>query len=118
MGAPGGKVDWAKDVSSPFTQLNASGSANVATHAKISAPIYDFINTDTMDFIFDEPDHNFRRPLKCVIVGKGRDQSLCYVLVVQAAVTKDTDKYERVGVAILEQDRIAFKDSNIVASIQ
>ncbi|KAF2787744.1 HET-domain-containing protein [Melanomma pulvis-pyrius CBS 109.77] len=123
MDAPGGRVDWAKDVSSPFTQLNAPGSANVATHAKISAPIHDFINTETRDFIFDEPDRNFERPLKCVIVGKSKDstpkdRSLCYVLVVQAAAAKETDKYERVGVALLKQDRIAFKDSKIVVSIQ
>ena len=123
MDAPGGRVDWAKDVISPFTLLDASGRANEATHATISAPIHDFINTETMDFIFDEPNHNFRQPLKCVIVGRSNgatpnDQVLCYVLVVNAAVTKETDRYERVGVALLEQDKIACRDPGTFVSIQ
>ncbi|KAJ4294144.1 hypothetical protein N0V90_007834 [Kalmusia sp. IMI 367209] len=123
MDAPGGKVDWAKDVSSPFAQLNASENADLATHAKISAPIHDFANTETTDVIFDEPEHNFRRPLKCVIVGKSKDstpkdQLLCYVLVLQAVATKEMDKYERVGVALLREDRIALNSSDIVVSIQ
>jgi hypothetical protein len=123
MDAPGGRVDWANDVISPFTLLDASGRANEAIHATISAPIHDFMDTETVDFIFDEPDHNFRRPLKCVIVGRNKgvtpnDQPLCYVLVVHAAATKETDRYERVGVALLEQDRIACRDPETFISIQ
>jgi hypothetical protein len=122
MDAPGGRVDWAEDVISPFTVLDASGSSSVTTHTTIRAPVHDFIDTKNTDLILDEPSQNSRRPLKCVVIGRSKfsttkNRSSCYVLVVQAAASKETDRYERVGVALLKQDRVALRHPERVISI-
>jgi hypothetical protein len=124
MDVPYVKVDWAKDIVSPFngTKLSEPHDPMVVTHLK--APIYDLVDSQSANLILDETDHNIKRHhLKCIIVGTSKlpqpkDQALCYVLLVQEAVGQDPSIYERAGVARLKRNQIAFNLSNPLISIQ
>jgi hypothetical protein len=118
MDIPGGKVDWAKDIVSPF-----ANDSDVEPPTELRSPIYEIAASQQGDFIWDDADRTIKQPLKCIIVGTSKeflpiDQSFFYLLVVEETSAKDPGVYERVGVARLRRDQVAFNGSGSVGSVQ
>ncbi|OCK73239.1 hypothetical protein K432DRAFT_399013 [Lepidopterella palustris CBS 459.81] len=101
MDVPYGKVDWAKDIVSPFNGTKLSEAHDPMVVTQLKAPIYDLVDSQSAGLVLDETDRSIKRHLKCIIVGTSKapnpkDQALCYVLLVQEAVDQEP-KYLRMS---------------------
>ena len=74
--------------------------------------------------ILDEPDRALDQALKCVVIGKSKQQASNdgqphYILIISMAVARDHVRvWERVGVAVVERRDIAFDGSGTKVFIQ
>ena len=123
MNVPYGKVDWAEDIISPFKKETTTNDANLDRSTKIRAPAHDIFESQNAVLDLDEGNHESKRTLKCIIVGKSKkdqssDQPICYVLLVEESQVRKPGVYERVGVAQLPESQIDFTTSSSVVDIQ
>ena len=122
MNVPYAKVDWAKDIISPFQKEKTTNDANLDGSAQLRAPAYGIFKSQNTVLDLDEGNHKSKRTLKCIIVGKSKDQSgdqrICYVLLVEESQGRNPGVYERVGVAQLPESQIDFTTSSSVVDIR
>lgn len=123
MDVPYVRVDWAKDIETPFTNGGKTSSDELAARTELKAPGYDLVDPSDVTLTLDEPDRQFNRHFKCIIIGTSKDshleeETICYVLVVEAVGETKPSIYERVGVAKLKRTQIAFNAPRTAIIVQ
>jgi hypothetical protein len=123
MDVPYMTVDWAKDIETPFDKdKDTTGDATVIKD-ELKAPCYHLKDPENMELMLDEPDRKFTRDFKCIIVGTSKDshpedESMCYVLLVEAIGEIMPGIHRRVGVAKLKRCQVDCNASSRVVAIQ
>ncbi|KAG7046366.1 HET-domain-containing protein [Colletotrichum scovillei] len=120
LNVPFNKYSWDADIISPFSNWSSQSmkerSENEAA-CEIKAPVWDFRDAGSLKLELDNPDRGLSN-LKCVIVARKKDlqgdpQQSHYVIVVHSvAIDGLCGVYERVGVAEVRGEQIAFKEGS------
>jgi hypothetical protein len=114
MDIPFGKVTWAKDIQSPFADWKPHIREDAEPDNRlpeIRALAWDLEGIPKQHLILDSTDRTFTGPLKYVIVGTEREAIVSvyqtyYVLIISSACKPEADLYERVGIGIIQDDRV------------
>lgn len=116
MEVPGGEVDWADDIISPFKTGNVETGIDSQARLEIQAQIHDIVDGDAVRLYFDEETRSPDRKTKCVIVGW--KDGLNYVLLVASLEGDPIGVYQRVGVGILNDRQIVLDQWGAKARIR
>lgn len=126
LSVPGGKVEWSKDVKSPFSGApRSSSSCGNAEGRALEAPVRSFVEEPNKELLsLDEPSRVLAQPMECVILGSkisesSRASQTHWVLLVHR-ISKDATRvqmYERLGVAELDQSYIQFDNAATTCKI-
>ena len=127
MNVPLGGIEKANDTVSPFEGIEPGMSYTdiyPEKIAKLQAPIRTLATEMPEWLILDDPERKLAKPLKCVILGrsitKAKDgQRTHYALIISfLSVEKETEIYERAGVAYLSTAEILPEQDKKYVRIQ
>ncbi|KAK1499878.1 TOL [Colletotrichum abscissum] len=116
LNVPFNKYSWEAGIISPFRTWSSQSMKERGEKeglCEIKAPVWDFRGCDSLKLELDNPDRKLSN-LKCVIVARRKDlqgdpQQSHYIIVVHSvAVDGLCEIYERVGVAEVRGEQIAF----------
>ncbi|KAK1447344.1 protein kinase domain-containing protein [Colletotrichum melonis] len=116
LNVPFNKYSWEADIISPFRTWSSQSMKERGEKegvCEIKGPVWDFRGCDSLKLELDNPDRKLSN-LRCVIVARRKDlqgdpQQSHYIIVVHSvAVDGLCEIYERVGVAEVRGEQIAF----------
>lgn len=127
MNVPLGDIEKANDTISPFEGIDPGRSYTDIYSGKIAelqAPIRTLATEMPEWLILDDPERKLAKPLKCVILGRSISQAkdgqrTHYALIISfLRVEKETEIYERAGVAYLSTAEILPEQDKKYVRIQ
>lgn len=113
---PFGAVTWNQNIVSPFkTDASLPMQSEGATSMSIRAEAWDVLDFEGAEMYMDESTFKSNCQVKGIVVGTEKieretQSKLCYVLLIVSVDNETANVYERVGVGVLEEWRLAKKE--------